>query len=334
MHIKSLLLEDFQSYDRATFDFDDHFNVIVGASNVGKSALSRALSFILCGTWDSSWVRDGAKHCRLTLVTDAGATVVREKGEKVNRYTLILPNATPQVYENFGTEIPMEIQQVLRIFKAQIDANEFLNLNIAGQMDSLFMLSKPGSFKAKVLGKLSGAHYLDYALRELNKDKKNVQTEKNLKEMEALDLQTQIAKFSGLDVERAKLDQVAGQMQRLADMHTKLEALKALFKRAQDWKARYTSEAAREEKFAALALPTAENLEALADRLRRIRDLKNRLFNNAALSTNAQGDLERHTKCVSNTKDKYIDLLQSAQTCPTCMTPVGTETLEKIKASL
>jgi hypothetical protein len=152
----------------------------------------------LYGTWDNSWVRHDAKFCRITLVTDTDTIVIREKGEKVNKYIVKVPNQIEQVYENFGIQIPTEIEQILQIFKVQIDANEFLHLNVSSQMDPLFMLSKPGSFKAKVLGKLSGAHILDYTLRELNKDKKNVSGEKQLKSIEVLELQKELINYEGL----------------------------------------------------------------------------------------------------------------------------------------
>src|SRR5690348_14801743 len=169
MYITKVVLENFQAFERGEFNLSPNLNILVGISNVGKSSVARALSLVLFNQWDKSWCRFGAKFCRVTLAMSTGGEVVREKGEKINRYILRLPGQSEQLFESFGTNVPEQIQQALKIHTVQIDTTDTLNLNLAGQMDSLFLLSQTGSYRAKVLGKLSGATYLDHAIRELNK---------------------------------------------------------------------------------------------------------------------------------------------------------------------
>jgi exonuclease SbcC len=145
MYIKRIILENFQAFEKAEFNLSPNLNVLVGVSNVGKSSVARALSLILFNQWDKSWVKFGAKHCRVTIMTDTGISVIREKGEKVNKYILFFDGASATTYEAFGTTVPEPIQQALKIHEVQIDTTDTLNLNLANQMDSLFLLSQTGN---------------------------------------------------------------------------------------------------------------------------------------------------------------------------------------------
>lgn len=334
MHIKHLILENFQSHKKAVLDFHPGFNTIVGVSNVGKTSVTRALSFILSGTWDTSWVRHGEKVAKITLITDTGITIIREKGEKVNRYVLQIPGKVEQVYENFGTDIPSPIESALQIFKVQIDANEYLNLNVSSQLDPLFLLSKPGSFKAKVLGKLSGAHYLDYALREINKDRKNLKGEKDLRDMELVELQVKLVEFASLDSEKSKLDAAAKKMDNLVDLEDRIAALKSLFSRVQDWKGRYQAETAKEAQLDALLVPTVDGLDALATRLRDLRILQGKLDRNTTDLAHYITALNGAINSLNATKQSYLGLLKQNPTCPVCTAPVDEAALSRIGATL
>ena len=232
MYFTTLTLEDFQGHTKSVFNLDKGLNVIVGLSNSGKSSLSRALQFILMGSpWDKSWVRFGAKYCKITLETDTGITVLRIKGEKVNKYTLILPNQQPQDFESFGTSVPEAIQQALKIHEVQIDAAESLNLNVALQHDNLFLLSSVPSLRARILGKLSGATFLDHAIRELNKDKRQTTAEKGSKELEVVDLNSQIDKLTPIEVFGEQITTIETRLTSLALAEQRVARIAELFRR-------------------------------------------------------------------------------------------------------
>src|SRR5579871_3585861 len=106
MYLTKIVLENFQGFERGEFNLSPNLNILVGVSNVGKSSVARALSLTLYNQWDKSWVRHGAKYCRITLETSTGITVVREKGDKVNKYILRSPDSPEQIFESFGTNTP------------------------------------------------------------------------------------------------------------------------------------------------------------------------------------------------------------------------------------
>jgi exonuclease SbcC len=318
MYIKQLVLDDFQSHAHTVIDFHPNFNVLVGTGHSGKTSIIRALSCLLYGDWDSSWVRTGAKFCKITLTTSDGNTVVREKGEGVNRYTLKVPGQAEQLYEHFGIEIPQDIQKVLKIFAAQIDRTEFLRLNMATQHEPLFMLSKTGSFKAKVMGKLSGAHYLDYALREINKEKKGLSAEKHVKQIEELDLRKQLIQFEGLDVQQTQLKDLEDRITAVGRKLEFVSQLETLLLATEAWKAAFYS---TRDEIDRLNQVSTENITKLTDTtnvLAQLEELDKKLDWYANELTDEQDEYQAIATEHATAVETYKTTLKEAGVCPTC----------------
>ena len=231
MYISKVVLENFQAFEKGEFNLSPNLNILIGVSNVGKSSVARALSLVLFNQWDKSWCRFGAKFCRVTITTNTGIVVIREKGEKINRYILHLPNSPEQLFESFGTSVPEAVQNALKIHTVQVDTADTLNLNLAGQMDALFLLSQTGSYRAKVLGKLSGATYLDYAIRELNKDKRQVTAEKNSKDLEIVELQKEVDKFGAIESYSSVISELELKITSLTALEQHAECIRNLLER-------------------------------------------------------------------------------------------------------
>ena len=280
MFFKTLVLEDFQAHEKSVFNLDKGLNVIVGLSNSGKSSLSRALSLLLFNTWDKSWVRFGSKYCRVTIQTDTGIEVVREKGEKINRYILRLPNQSEQLFESFGISVPEAVQQALKIQEVQIDTTDKLNLNLAGQMDSLFLLSQTGSYRAKVLGKLSGATYLDHAIRSLNTEKRQVTAEKNLKDLEIVELQTQVDRLVPIEQYSSNIIDLESKLASLAIAEQRVERIRSLLGRVKVLKAAWLRETTKSELLVTLDLKSIGQLTQRVDKIKAISSLSSRIVYN------------------------------------------------------
>jgi len=279
MYISKIILENFQSHEKSTFNLDKGLNVLVGVSNAGKSSVSRALSLVLFNVWDKSWCKFGAKYCRITLETSTGIEVVREKGDKVNRFILRLPSQSEQLFESFGTGVPEQVQQALKIHEVQVDTTDKLNLNLAGQMDALFLLSQTGSYRAKVLGKLSGATYLDHAIRELNKDKRQITGEKNLKDLEITELQAQASKLEAVESYSGTIAELESKLASLAAAEQRLERIRSLFERVKLLKAAWLREFKKQELLGPVDLTSADKLVKRVDNIKALSSLWSRIVN-------------------------------------------------------
>src|SRR5579864_2008797 len=334
MAIKNLRLENFQSHKDSTFEFDKGLNVIVGSSNQGKTSLARALSLVLYNTWDKSWTRVGSAFCKITLVMDNGVTIIREKGEKQNKYILQVPGQPSQEFTNFGSEVPEAVSKVLHIGKISLDKDDSLTLNYASQLEPLFLFNRSGSQKAKVFGRLSGAHYLDHALRNLNTEKKQIGTEKNLKGKELEDLKVQHAALSAISEWRPKIEELEAKSAALDAARQRLDTLQSLFTRAQDWKRRYTSEMARESALAQVPALQIDSIESSVQRLKGLKQLfqQHRDILDKETTLNSMKTQLDMQFCADTNEYTYI--LSTNKVCPICFGVLDGKKLEEIKNTL
>lgn len=185
-YLQKVIVEGFQSHLYSELEFIPGLNVIVGPSDQGKSALIRALRWVLYNEpRGADFVRAGASLCRVTITMDDGTIVTRERqaGGGKNRYVLQKPGGKKGIYEGFGSEVPAEIIAATGVARVFWDEGHRVELNLSRQLEGPFLLSENGAVKAKVIGRLGGVHILDAAQREVVADLRRVAlVEKNLNE--------------------------------------------------------------------------------------------------------------------------------------------------------
>lgn len=108
--LTKLILRNFQNHKALTIDIDPLVTTVVGGSDVGKSAVIRALRW-LCFNRPAgdAFIRDGSRGTIVELEAN-GKTIVRSKGPGVNQYEL-----DEQLFTAFGNDVPEDIASVLRI---------------------------------------------------------------------------------------------------------------------------------------------------------------------------------------------------------------------------
>src|SRR5687767_10377413 len=86
MKLKQIRLSNFQSHADTTVDLHPGVNVIIGHSNVGKSAIFRALNWVLRNRPSGTgFIRHGQKEVEVTISSDEGC-VLRQRGKSKNSY--------------------------------------------------------------------------------------------------------------------------------------------------------------------------------------------------------------------------------------------------------
>jgi len=265
---------------------------------------------------------------------DNGVTIIREKGDKQNKYILQVPGQPEQTFTNFGTEVPETVSKILHIGKIELDKDDSLTLNYASQLEPLFLFNRSGAQKAKVFGRLSGAHYLDHALRNLNVEKRSISVEKNLKTKELVDLQTQHVALNAILGFRPKIEELEGRNTALDAAKQRVEALKSLLKRVQDWKRHYEAEIVKETLLSQAKAVEIDSVTASVQRLKALKQLFN--WNNDLLSkenslNTAKTELSLEFEA---TTSEYASVLGENKVCPTCFGQLNNEKLRDIKNSL
>ncbi len=173
MQIKTLQIENFQSHAKTNIAPapPGQLTIITGPSDSGKTAIIRALRWLYFNTpQGADFLRAGCSMVKVNLEMDSGHRVVRERTKATNRYVVVPPGGERQVFEGFGSGVPLEVQEVTGVGPVQIgDLN--INLNLAEQLDGPFLgKSVSGGARAKVLGKLAGTEEIDYAAKLLGTD--------------------------------------------------------------------------------------------------------------------------------------------------------------------
>lgn len=165
--INRIKIENFQSHSNTELTFDKGLNVIVGPSDQGKSAIIRAIKWVLYNEpRGTDFIRQGTKSARVVLELSNGYIITRERSSGKNRYVLEDPEGNVSIFEGFGNEVPLEIVKAHGIPKVVLDTDVSSSMNIGGQLEGPFMLSESGSTRAKAIGRLTGIHIIDRSIRD------------------------------------------------------------------------------------------------------------------------------------------------------------------------
>lgn len=249
--IKSIYIEDFQSHSKTNISLGGpgELTVIVGPTDSGKTAIVRGLRLLMYNVpQGTDYIRVGRQTATVAIELVDGTKVVRERSKSVNRYRIVKPGQSPQVFEGFGGSVPLEVQEATGVRVVTIGDSLELALNLSEQLDGPFLgKSVSGPAKAKILGALAGTEEVDEAQRQLGTDLYRAsQDEKRfLSEIEVLD-----AKIREYDYLPALAERIA-----------KLESLLQIVREAQD---RLASLEAVSQKLACIQSQRTQALAVLA----------------------------------------------------------------------
>lgn len=212
-------IRDFQSLGQTEIEATG-LTVVVGRSNLGKSALVRAITAALFNRPGEDFIRLNRTNAAVTiegLPTIQKGTMRVEwlKGHNLNQFTV---NGT--LFNKVGVDAPPVIGQAgyrdVFIGDKERGKGEEIRPQIAGQFESPFLISKLGSFVNDVLSVVSRLGVLLNA---------NGRCAKDLKAAKAL-LTTRKKDLTAAEAKVVSL-------QPITDLHTRVEALQATIQQAQ-----------------------------------------------------------------------------------------------------
>jgi len=149
--IQTLTVRNFQKHRKLTIDFDPKVTTLVGPSQAGKSGIIRSLGLICLNNWNKAYLRHGKKALKVQLIVD-GKKIVREKGNKVNRY----------VFE--GKELKRDLSSGNSVPPAVADLLNTGQENFQKQFDPHFWFSDTPGQVSKSLNKIVDLSVIDSTL--------------------------------------------------------------------------------------------------------------------------------------------------------------------------
>lgn len=302
-------VRNFQSIEKATFQIDG-FTVVVGRSNIGKSALVRAMKAALTGASVSSFVRHGpaclrrtkqAKTCKCYASVHfrgPDLDLLWEKGDSINRYTY---NGT--IYDKAERGTPEFLQPAFSPVKVG-DRQDLLQ--VADQFSPIFLLDQSGGAVADTLSDVARLDRINEAMRLAEKDRKEAVATRKVREKDVQALEERLESYTGLD------DALTA-VKDLEDAKTSIYALDKTLLDLDQYMADLSSLALSIKSLTAakeLAIPVAQTLEDTHKQLTTLNKLVTDLTTKETAVSSLQGvedihvpSLQSHTESLKRLTD-------------------------------
>lgn len=190
--INKLEIQNFQSHKNTTLDFVNGVNVIVGVSDCGKSAVLRALRWVMDNKPSGDSIRSvwgGDTMVRITL--DSQHTITRMRTNSKNLYYL-----NDKEFAAFGNDVPDEIKQLLNTSE----------INIQKQLDKPFMLDSSAGEVAAHFNKVAHLEQIDISMKNINSGIRRLEQEVKAEERTIERKIEQLKDYSFLESAETKLE--------------------------------------------------------------------------------------------------------------------------------
>lgn len=194
--LKSIHIKNFQSHKDTLLEFDEGTNAFIGPSDSGKTAIFRALKWVVenrpSGQDFHSWWK-GDPSVTVELGDDTKVTRERAKSENIYR-------VNGAVLKAFGQRVPQEVQHALNLSP----------INFQWQMDSPFLLSQSSGEVARYLNSVVNLESIDLALANIERRLRNEKAEAGHATVAIESIQEQIKGYDWLSEVEKDLKVVEG----------------------------------------------------------------------------------------------------------------------------
>lgn len=311
--LTKITLKNFQSFADSEVELSPGFSAIVGPSNLGKSALIRAIKALARNAPAPGLVREGTKELSVSAEFASGTIEQLTKGAKKSVYDLTYPDGRTINHAKAGANsVPDEVAELW-----QLPAPDGRELAFATQHEPPFLLAEPASAVAKVLGDLTNAAVLMQAVQEANKRRSVALADEKARTREVDETREELLTHKGLSArvkavetsERAlsvakdayyRFSTVTGLLSEFSGAKSRLERAEAVLRQAS-----VTTDALTE---ATKAVHELQRLEQLIGKYQTATLALDQAVEVAANATLAKSELET----------KIHDLLSDAGICPLC----------------
>lgn len=228
-YIKKVILENFQSHKYTSIEFDRGLNIIVGASDSGKTAILRAIKWALYNDPAGDYfIREGATEASVSIFFSDKTSIKRYRSRSKNTYFVYDKDGGEEKYEGFGLQVPEEVIDTTGIEKILLDKDTSKAINISDQLEGAFLLSEKSSTKANSIGYLVGVDLIDDALSNTLRDVRNLKSDEKKYEKEINDLNEELKEYAYIKDAKKKIGLVRDIRDSIDSKSKRMEKLKSL----------------------------------------------------------------------------------------------------------
>jgi len=216
-------VRNFQSIEHVTLKVEG-FTVLVGKSDLGKSAIVRAVKAALTGSVGNAFVRHSesclrrvkkSKTCECyssVHIKKEGFDLLWEKGDKRNRYVY---NGKEYGVPSRGTPDFLERPLLAHDFGMVKVGEQRKLLQVSDQFDNIFLLDQTGGTVADVFSDVARLDRVNVAIRYVEKDRKDTASTRKVRESDLITISRNLTTYEGLDSVLSKAHQVGEQLEKV-----------------------------------------------------------------------------------------------------------------------
>jgi DNA repair exonuclease SbcCD ATPase subunit len=224
-YISRIILENFQSYKYEEIDLKPGLNIILGSSDSGKSAILRAISFVLYNyPKNNTLIHQGTSEVKVTLEFSDGVSVTRikdELGDK-NAYVVSTADGKTITYDKVDKAIPEEVKKVLNN-PPEDELNGFISY--ADQFSKMFLVDLSPTDLPRSLSILTGIEILEESAKELMSSYKSLEKQTRTEQNNYVKLLNELNSYSYIEEYSDKLENVTKKLKELNKLEKELSEL-------------------------------------------------------------------------------------------------------------
>lgn len=212
-------IKNFQSIEDGEIDIEG-FTVLVGKSNIGKSAVIRAIQGALTNLEGDNFVTLGTDHTEVELTTP-GINLIWKKGGGHNDYVI---NGEELI--SVGRGCPPHIEEAG--FGEMKVGRDSINVQIADQFNPLFLLQETGSLAAEAISDIGRLTDVQEALRNCEKDRREVRSTAKVRTKDLDKVRGQLNQYGSYEEDMASVHALKSDYEEITLLTREVETLERL----------------------------------------------------------------------------------------------------------
>jgi DNA repair ATPase RecN len=213
---------NFQSIEDVSFEIPEKsFTCIVGPSNIGKSAIRRALECLMYNNSDASFIRNGAKSCSIEVTFGDGSVIKWYRDKKTAGYIIDgddftkLAGSVPDLLIDKG-------------YKELIINKDKYQVQIASQFNNIFLLNETGGKVTEVLSNLGNLNRIIKSNKSCQTDLKVNKNRLSVRREDIISAKEKLKSYKGLDDQKQLVSVLKTHLKEIRETKNKLYTIKKI----------------------------------------------------------------------------------------------------------
>ena len=191
--IDEVVINGYQALVGVTLKLSPGINVIVGESDVGKSAVIRAMEGVVGNQRGDGFINTVTKKSSVVVKTEDGFVQWKKPA---NEYIV-----GGERFCKVGASVPAEVSALLNMAPLSLDKDTFRSINIVGQSGPKFLVEDKETDVAKMIGAMTRLQPVYRAMRAAAADRRSSASKAKTLAHEAAQTRLKLSGFSDLESE-------------------------------------------------------------------------------------------------------------------------------------